>query len=179
QVFVATEKEAMPELLGGASTRDADFYTNVALCAFLLGGAVGGVLFGTLSDRIGRKKTLSLTILVYSLFTCLSAFSRTWWHMALFRFLVALGVVGEWAVASTLVAEVFPTRARAWSQSIFHSSSVFGTFLAIAAGTFLVANSGLRFSLTLFGHDWQLAGWRLAFLLGVLPALLILWVRAS
>src|SRR5438094_3305624 len=116
QVFVATEKEAMPELLGGAA-QQADFHTHVALGAFLLGGAAGGVLFGTLSDRIGRKKTLSLTILVYSLFTCLSAFSRTWWQMALFRFLVALGVGGEWAVASTLVAEVFPTRARAWSQS--------------------------------------------------------------
>jgi MFS family permease len=178
QVFVATEKEAMPELLGEASAQ-ADLHTNVALGAFLLGGAAGGVLFGMLSDRIGRKKTLSLTILVYSVFTCLSAFSRTWWQMALFRFLVALGVGGEWAVASTLVAEVFPTRARAWSQSIFHASSVFGTFLAIAAGTFLVANPRLRFSLTLFGQDVELTGWRLAFLLGVLPALLILWVRAS
>src|SRR5262249_19522669 len=137
QVFVATEKEAMPELLGGASAQNVDLHTNLALGAFLLGGAAGGVLFGTLSDRIGRQKTLSLTILVYAVFTCLSAFSRTWWQMALFRFLVALGVGGEWAVASTFVAEVFPMRARAWSQSIFHASSVLGTFLAIAAGTFV------------------------------------------
>ncbi len=180
QIFVATEKEAMPELLRGeAAPRDVSFYTNVALGAFLLGGACGGVLFGVVADRIGRKKTLSLTILVYSLFTFLSAFAQTWWQMALFRFLVAMGVGGEWAVASTLVAEVFPKRARPWSQSIFHASSVFGTLLAVAAGAFVVANPALRFSFTLFGRDWEMTGWRLGFLLGVLPALLILWVRRS
>src|SRR5947209_42749 len=168
----------MPELLGGASAQ-ADLHTNVALGAFLLGGAVGGVLFGMLSDRIGRKKTLSLTILVYSLFTCLSAFSRTWWQMALFRFLVALGVGGEWAVASALVAEVFPRRARAWSQSIFHASSVLGTYLAVAAGALLVAYPRWALPLPGGGGAAEIPGWRLGFLVGALPALLIIWIRTS
>ena len=92
---------------------------------FLVGGTLGGIVFGMLSDRFGRKRTLSVTILFYSLFTCLSAFSQAWWHLAILRFLVALGVGGEWAVASSLVAEVFPPRARAHVGSIFHASSVF------------------------------------------------------
>ncbi len=121
--------------------------------------------FGRLSDRIGRSRTLVYTILVYSACTCLSALSQVWWHMALFRFLVALGTGGEWAVASALVAEVFPARSRAWSLAIFHASSVLGTLLAVAAGAVLVANPAL--------------GWRWAFFVGAAPALLVLWVRWS
>jgi len=164
QIFVASMNEAMPDLLSaGASTEDVRFYEQVTFAAFLAGGALGGVLFGMLSDRIGRARTMSYTILVYSLFTCLSAFSQTWWHMAAFRFLVAMGVGGEWAVASSMVAEVFPRRARAWSGAIFHASSIFGTWLAIAAGVLIVGNPRI--------------GWRWGFALGTLPALLILWIR--
>ncbi|MGH7172325.1 MAG: MFS transporter, partial [Gemmataceae bacterium] len=152
---------------------------NIALGAFLLGGALGGVLFGMLSDRIGRKKTLTYTILMYSLFTCLSALSATWWQLVGYRFLVALGVGGEWAVASALVAEVFPRRARARAQAIFHASSVLGTYLAVAAGTLIVANPRLTRTLTLFDRAVALSGWRLGFLLGVAPALLIIWIRVS
>ncbi len=86
------------------------------------------------SDRIGRTKTMILTILVYSLFTCVTAFSQTWWQIVIFRFLVALGTGGEWAVASAMVAEVFPQQARARSLGIFHASSVLGTCLAASPG---------------------------------------------
>jgi MFS family permease len=165
QVFVASMNEAMPDLLPPPLRPDAPYYTNVTFAAFLLGGALGGVLFGRLSDRVGRKRTLVYTILVYSACTCLSALSRDWWHMAVFRFLVALGTGGEWAVASALVAEVFPARSRAWSLAIFHASSVLGTLLAVAAGAVLVDNPAL--------------GWRWAFLVGAAPALLVLWVRWS
>jgi MFS family permease len=129
-------------------------------------------------DRVGRKRALTYTILLYSAFTSLSAFSLEWWHLAGFRFLVALGVGGEWAVASALVAEEFPRRARAWSQSIFHASSVLGTYLAIAAGFFLVARAEVVFHVPLSGW-WEMPGWRLAFLLGAVPALLIVWIRVS
>lgn len=166
QVFVASMNEAMPSLLPKEASRgDVAFYNNIAFGAFLLGGALGGVVFGVLSDRIGRKKAMTWTILVYSAFTCVSALSQTWWQMAIFRFLVALGVGGEWAVASALVAEVFPKRARAWSLSIFHASSILGTWLAILAGVYLVGNESL--------------GWRWGFAIGAIPALLILWVRSG
>jgi MFS family permease len=121
------------------------------------------VIFGALGDRIGRARTMVITILMYSFFTCLTAFSQTWWHVVVLRFLVALGVGGEWAVASAMVAEVFPPRSRAWSGAIFHGSSVLGTYLAVAAGAFVVNNDAL--------------GWRWGFAIGALPALLTLWIR--
>jgi MFS family permease len=184
QIFVASMNEAMPALLPAdvppdQRQRAEAYYKDVTLATFLLGGALGGVLFGALADRIGRKRTMAYTIGLYSAFTCLSAFAQTWWQLAGFRFLVALGVGGEWAVASALVAEVFSTRARAWSQSIFHASSVLGTYLAIAAGAWIVANPNLGFTLSLGEHHWELNSWRLGFLLGALPALLIIWVRIS
>jgi MFS family permease len=164
QIFVASMNDAMPDLAGkGTPQGTIDFYKHVTNGFFLLGGAVGGVLFGVVSDRIGRVRTMVYTILMYSVFTCLSAVSREWWHMAAFRFLVALGVGGEWAVASSLVAEVFPQRARARSLGIFHASSVLGTYLAVAAGTFVV----------------PALGWRAGFVLGAVPALLTIWVRLS
>jgi MFS family permease len=164
QVFVASMDELAKELLGsGATAGDRSFYNNISMGMFLLGGAIGGVCFGVVSDRIGRARTMILTILMYSAFTCLTAFAQQWWHVAVLRFLVAMGVGGEWAVASAMVAEHFPARARAWSGAIFHASSVFGTFLAVLVGEFIVANPQL--------------GWRWAFGIGVIPALLTLWIR--
>ena len=164
QIFVASMKEAMPSLLPeGTSGGAVDFYSNIALGAYLVGGALGGVLFGMISDQIGRTRTMILTILVYSLFTCVTALAQNWWQMTLLRFLVATGTGGEWAVASAMVAEVFPQRARAWSLGIFHASSVLGTSLAALAGALVVGNPHL--------------GWRWGFVLGALPALLTLWIR--
>jgi MFS family permease len=167
QIFVASMKEAMPALLpAGTLAGSVDFYNNIAMAGFLVGGALGGVLFGMLSDRIGRTTTMILTILMYSLFTCVTAFSQTWWQMVILRFLVALGTGGEWAVASAMIAEVFPKRARARSLGIFHASSVIGTYLAVLAGAFVVGNPAL-------GEN----AWRWAFVIGAVPAVLTLWIR--
>jgi MFS family permease len=186
QIFVASMQEAMPSLAPGASEGRIALYNNVALGAFLIGGALGGIVFGMLSDRVGRKRVLSWTILFYSVFTCLSAFSQQWWHLAGLRFLVALGVGGEWAVASSLIAEVFPNRARAHVGGIFHATSVLGVYLAVAAGVFLIGNA----SLAAWSQSEQAAWleslfnpsslpWRLGFAIGVFPALLIVWIRRS
>lgn len=164
QIFVASMNEAMPSLLpAGTSQGTIEFYNKLALGAFLVGGALGGVAFGMLSDRIGRTKTMVYTILMYCGFTCITAFATSWWMMVLLRFLVAMGVGGEWAVASAMVAEVFPQRARARSLGIFHATSVLGTFLAVAAGAFIVGNPKF--------------GWRWGFGIGAVPALLTLWIR--
>jgi MFS family permease len=187
QIFVASMSEAMPSLLPEDVRQDPEarrghvsYYNYVALAAFLAGGAVGGVVFGRLSDRIGRTRTMVVTIATYSVFTFLSALSQQWWHLVLYRFLVAMGVGGEWAVASAMVAEVFPTRARAWSLAIFHASSVLGTILAIAAGYFVIAgHPDVHVSIPAWGISWDLQGWRLGFLLGGVPALLIIWIRLS
>ncbi len=166
QIFVASMRDAMPALLGVvADDPSVAGWNDMGFGSFLLGGAFGGVLFGMLSDRIGRSKTMILTILFYSLFTCVTAFAQTAWQMVALRFFVAMGVGGEWAVASAMVAEVMPQRSRAVMSSIFHASSVFGTLLAAAAGAFIVT----------LGES----AWRWGFAIGALPALLTLWIRWS
>ena len=178
QIFVASMRDAMPDLLRDADSNipaESTFsaWNNIAFGFFLLGGAIGGVFFGMLSDRIGRSKTMVYTILFYSLFTCLSAFSQQPWHMVVLRFLVAMGVGGEWAVASAMVAEVMPTRSRAVMGSIFHASSVFGTLLAAGTIAMLIGNQELNAQIAEAGYD----PWRIGFAIGVLPALLTVWIR--
>lgn len=114
---------------------------KLGLGAFLIGGTIGDIYFGALSDRIGRVRTIVITILVYSLFTCLTAFAQSAWQVVALRLFVAIGVCGEWAVASALVAEVFPAFARVRALGIFHSISTPGSYLAIAAGLFIVGDS--------------------------------------
>ena len=167
QIFVASMRDAMPSLLGvGPENENVVRWNDWAFGSFLLGGAFGGVLFGVLADKIGRSTTMIVTILFYSLFTCVTALAQEPWQMVALRFLVAMGVGGEWAVASAMVAEVMPERSRPVMSSIFHGSSVFGTLLAAAAGAYIVGNPNLGDT-----------AWRWGFAIGALPALLTLWIR--
>nr|NIP97130.1 MFS transporter [Akkermansiaceae bacterium] len=167
QIFVASMREAMPSLLpDGAQQGHIDYLNKIAMASFLVGGALGGVLFGALADRIGRARTLAITILVYSFFTFITAFAQAPWQLIGLRFVVALGTGGEWAVGAAFVAEVFSQRSRSWMSSIFHGSSVLGTFLAVLAGAYIIGNPAL-------GET----AWRWGFALGALPALLVLWIR--
>jgi MFS family permease len=104
---------------------------------------------------------MAVTILFYSVFSALTYFATSLTHVAVLRFMVALGVGGEWAVAASLVAEVFPARARARAGGIFHATSVMGTWLAALTGLLVGSN------------------WRYAYLVSIVPALLLFWVRAS
>src|SRR4051812_32517578 len=104
------------ELLGGLSTANPAVgrYSSIIQGAFLLGWALGGGFFGYVGDRLGRSRTLSLTVLTYAAFTGLSCLATTWWHLLAFRFLSALGIGGEWAVGASLLAETWPRRWRPW-----------------------------------------------------------------
>ena len=162
QIFVITRSQLLRDILHVAANDPAIRDWGEKLNSlFLLGGTIGGLLFGSLADRLGRRPVMAITILVYSLFAGLTYFAQSLWQVAALRFLVALGVGGEWAVAAALVAEVFPARARAHASGIFHATSVLGTWLAAFAGV------------------WVAADWRHAFLIGVAPALLVAWVMAS
>jgi len=164
QIFTLFKTPALAEVLGvAADNPQVDRYANLAFASFLVGGAVGGLLFGMLADRIGRRQSMVWSILTYSVFSGLHYFATTWWHIAILRFFVAMGVGGEWAIAAALVAEVFTGKARTAAGGIFHASSILGVILASVLGKYLTAAS----------H------WRIAFLLGLLPALLVIWVLVS
>ncbi|HEV2435079.1 MAG TPA: MFS transporter [Verrucomicrobiae bacterium] len=136
------------------------WYGGIIFSIFLIGWAIGGVLFGVLADYFGRTKTLVFTILIYALFTGLAALSQTWWQLALFRFITALGIGGEWAAGAALVAEVWPERKRAQAAGILQSAWAGGFLLAAVVSLLL--------------RDY---GWRPMFVVGVAPALVALLVR--
>ena len=120
QLFNLARRPAITQLLGvrpgdpSAAGRIAEF-SGYATMIFMIGWASGGVFFGILGDRIGRAKTMIITILLYSFFTGLSALSTTVWDFSFFRFLTGLGVGGQFAVGVALVAEVVPAAARPYA----------------------------------------------------------------
>ncbi len=161
QIFAITAPQLLKSVLPASDPQEVRFWKDIFLGAFLLGGATGGLLFGILADRWGRKPMMVATILMYSFFSGLTYFAHTLWPVGILRFLVAMGTGGEWAVAASLVAEVFPARARTQASGIFHASSVLGTWIAALTG-WLVASQ-----------------WRYAYIVSVLPALLVAWVMVS
>ncbi len=128
--------------------------------AFLVGWALGGAFFGRLGDLIGRSRSLSLTVLTYAAFTGLSCLAQRWEHLMLFRFLAALGIGGEWAVGSTLLAETWPKAWRPWTAALLQTGVNLGILGACVAG---IAFSG------------QHPRW--IFLIGVVPAVLVFYIR--
>jgi len=167
QLFAVYKTPAMRDLIEVADENQlaglVDWFGNFGLASFLVGGAIGGLFFGILADRIGRRQTMVWSILTYSIFSGLHYFAMSPWHIVALRFFVAMGVAGEWAIAASLVAEVFPKRARAVAGGIFHASSVLGAVMASVLGIVLD----------------KATHWRWAFLMGVLPALLVVWVLVS
>ncbi len=136
--------------------------------AFLIGWALGGGFFGRVGDLLGRSRALGLTILTYAAFTGLSCVAHTWWHLMLFRFLSALGIGGEWAVGSSLLAETWPTRWRPWIAAVLQTGVNIGVLGAcVTVYAFAGATAWL-------GVGYQP---RWVFLAGVLPALLVFWIR--
>jgi len=130
---------------------------------FMIGWATGGIIFGVVGDRLGRARTMVLTILLYSLFTGLSALSVGVWDFALYRFLTGLGVGGEFAVGVSLVAEAMPDRARPHALGLLQALSAIGNIMAALIGMALgeMKTAG-----------WIETPWRIMFVVGVLPAAL-------
>jgi MFS family permease len=143
---------------------DAEANHKMALIqgSFLVGWAIGGAFFGRLGDVLGRSRSLALTILTYAVFTGLSFVAQTWWQLLIFRFLAALGIGGEWAVGSSLLSETWPKRWRPWVAACLQTAVNLGVLAACAAGIVLSEFSP-----------------RYVFLVGILPALLVFWIRKS
>jgi MFS family permease len=127
----------------------------------LLASAVGGIAFGVIADRFGRTRALMGSILVYSVFTFLCGLSQSVWQLALCRVGLGLGMGGEWASGAALVAETWSARDRGKALGLMQSAWAIG-YAGAAAVTGLVL---------------PVYGWRAVFFVGVLPALLTLWIR--
>jgi predicted MFS family arabinose efflux permease len=149
-------------LLVGQKDPSVGYYGSCIQAAFLLGWALGGAFFGRLGDRLGRARALVLTILTYAVFTGLSAFAQAWWHLLAFRFLAALGIGGEWAVGAALLSETWPCRWRPWIAAVLQTAVNLGILLAMAV--------------SLAMRDLPC---RYLFLVGILPALVVVWIRRS
>jgi MFS family permease len=176
QLFILARPAAMKELVVAVSPTEDPKQTSLrqreagdfATSIFIAGWACGGLFFGMLGDRIGRAKTMLITILLYSAFTGLSALSVGVLDFSLYRFLTGLGVGGEFAVGVALVAEVMPSGARTGAIGMLQALSAFGNITAalINLGLGKAEEEGLVES-----------PWRVMFLIGALPALLAVAIR--
>jgi MFS family permease len=163
-IYTLVAAPFVAELLGGLNTTDPAVgrYGSIIQGGFMLGWAFGGGFFGRIGDRVGRARALSLTVLTYALFTGLSFFAQQWWHLLIFRFLAALGIGGEWAVGASLLAETWPKHWRPWIAAVLQTGVNIG-ILGAGLAAFVMAAAKPRY----------------LFLVGVLPALLVFWIRRA
>src|SRR6478752_2141932 len=123
--------------------------------------AIGGLVFGVVADRLGRTRALSMSILLYSIFTFACGLAHTVWLFATFRILLGLGMGGEWASGAALVSETWPEQHRGKALGIMQSAWAIGYGLAAIVVAIVLPQFG----------------WRAVFLVGILPALFTFWIR--
>ena len=144
----------------------SDLHINAAMLSLclsvsLLATGLGGIIFGVLGDKFGRKRVLQWTIIVYSIGTFLCAFSWSYWSLVVFRFITGLGVGGEWGIGQTYINETFPDKLRAKFGAFMQSGAPVGVILAAIVG----------------GLISPTIGWRMSFLVSILPAFIVIVVR--
>ena len=148
RIFLVSREPALTQLLGyqrdavgkliayeGRPIADADrkandgrikWFSGLATTIFMFGWATGGLVFGIVGDRLGRARTMCITILLYSAFTGLTALSTTWWDFTIYRFITGLGVGGEFAAGVALIAEAMPAAARPFALGLLQALSALG-----------------------------------------------------
>jgi MFS family permease len=168
QFFNLARDGALEDLLVDKSK--ATEYGPYTTSVFLIGWAVGGMILGAMGDRFGRARMLTITVLLYSVFTGLSAFSTSYFDFCAYRFLSGLGVGGVFGLAVALVADSAPDHTRAPALGLLQSLSTVGNFIAGLAGM-AVGAMAIR-QLLPFG----LKAWQTIFLLGAAPALLCVFI---
>jgi SHS family sialic acid transporter-like MFS transporter len=183
-MFPLVGRPALGELLGPDSAADVNGWFGVIMAVFLIGAATGGVLFGWLGDRIGRVRAMSLSILTYALFTGACGLATEAWHIAVLRFIAALGMGGEWSLGVALVNEVWPERSRGWIAGLIGAASNVGIMLvpivSMLLGALIVSvRAGLSTCLPERVVEPLLANqaWRFLMIVGALPALLVFFIR--
>jgi MFS family permease len=156
--------------IGSAAGKAATLrWGGILTSILLLGWAAGGILFGQIADRLGRTRTLMLTMLLYALGTASCAFAQNIWMLILFRVVASLGIGGEWAAGAAMVAEVVPERRRVEAGALLYTSASAGLFLATFVN-FQIAG--------VFFKSSPETSWRYVFLFGLVPAAVAFVVRA-
>jgi len=172
QLFNYVAPNCVPTLLGlplGSTEAKAATlqWTGILTSVLLVGWALGGVFFGKVADRLGRTKTLLLTMLLYSFGTAACALAPNIWFLLFFRAASSLGIGGEWAAGAAMVAEVLPEKRRVAAGAILFTASPIGGFLA----------TYITFQVTSVYFTDPSVSWRYVFLFGMLPAAVALFIR--
>jgi SHS family sialic acid transporter-like MFS transporter len=161
-IFPLVARPALQDMQHGAvSEAFVQKWMGYITCTFLLGAAAGGLVFGWLGDRIGRVRAMILSVLAYSVFTGLNYFAQEPWHLAVFRFVAALGMGGEWSLGVALVMEAWPRDKRPLMAGVIGAAANFGYAI--------IAIIGIQFHITS-------ESWRWVMLVGAAPALLTLLI---
>lgn len=192
-LFPLVGKDALGEWLRDPSDpvktkAEVDKWYGIVLACFLVGAATGGVLFGWLGDKIGRVRAMTVSILLYSVCSGLSAASQSPEQLAVLRFLGALGMGGEWALGVALVMELWPGASRALMAGLIGAFGNLGYLICAGIAFGLSPNrtapAEIQGWLTTVGmpNDWATAltannNWRLLMLVGALPAMLTMVIR--
>jgi MFS family permease len=156
---------AARQLLDSSLHANLSAYIGIVIATTLIGWAIGGMAAGVIADYIGRKRTMILAILTYSLMAGVSAFAWDFTSFAVMRFLVGLAIGAEWVTGTAITAEFWPDSARGRGAGLFQCGFGIGFFLASFIWLFVSAT----------GPD----AWRTMYLIGVLPALLTFWIRRA
>lgn len=167
QLFLLARGSAMKALLPPGA--DAKLYGGYATSIFVMGWATGGLIFGSIGDRVGRAKTLTLCVLIYSVCTGLSAFSKGWIDFASYRFLTGLGVGGVFGLAVALVADSLPDAARTGALGTLQALSAVGNVTAGVVSMWLGSVEGSMFA--------SGTAWKYMFLIGALPAFMCVFLQ--
>jgi len=152
--------KAIAELLGHSDKLIISQTASYVGSVFLLGWMLGGVLFGIIGDKLGRVRSMLLSILLYAAFTGLAGFAHSWQELAVCRFLTGLGIGGELVSIATLLTEIWPAKSRTLAIGALITSYQAGVFLAGGISTFF--------------HNWRETFW-----IGALPALLVFFLRSG
>ena len=184
RLFILAREPALRELIGQDPQAAAHIktFSGYATTSMILGWATGGIIFGMMSDRLGRVKTMVVTLLIYSGFTGLSGLAQSWVDFTIYRFLVGLGVGGMFGAATTLVAESVPGQFRAMALGSLQALSALGNIIGSLVS--LLIPPGAE------NYLGSYSGWRVLFFVGIVPALLIVpivfvlkepesWLRAK
>ncbi|MCC6235582.1 MAG: MFS transporter [Verrucomicrobiales bacterium] len=169
QLFILARQAAMASLLPPGM--DAGLYGGYATAIFVAGWATGGLIFGAVGDRIGRARTLTVTVALYSVFTGLSALSTGWIDFALYRFVTGLGVGGVFGLAVALIADALPNESRTGALGMLQALSAVGN---VTAGL-ISMGAGQLVASKVITPEWS---WKLMFLVGALPAFLCVFLQA-